>query len=254
MPSMSCGHLTCRRAAGIDRGQSAPGTRALFRLPGSAAGLMSTAPIPTAACPPFRRNSGIRRGRRRRARAGGPAGRLALRRDRRRLGRRARRTAGVRAGAGRPRRLRAARHLARLLGDARDGRHHGDLAAQHAGADHRDGRRHHLGDGLPEIRARLGHALGAVRGRARRARAGDGARAGHRRERARDRDGADRAAVHPGGRAADRSSRRSASPACRRRAAPTRRCCARSIELGVLVLASAGAGAGSRSASAFRAG
>ena len=46
-----------------------------------------------------------------------------------------------------------------------------DLAAQHAGAHDRDGRRHHLGDGLPEIRARLGHALGAVRRRARRARA-----------------------------------------------------------------------------------
>ena len=34
------------------------------------------------------------------------------------------------------------RYLARLLGDARDCRHHGDLAAQHAGADDRDGRRH----------------------------------------------------------------------------------------------------------------
>ena len=129
---------------------------------------------------------------------------MALRRDRRRLGGRARRAPGDDPAPGRPHHLRPARHLARLIGHTRDARHHGDVAAEHAGAGVRDGRRHRLGDGVSQIRARLADARRTVRRGARRARAGDGARTGHRRERARDRSGSDRAPLRAGGRAAAR--------------------------------------------------
>ncbi len=132
-----------------------------------------------------------------------PSGGLPLGLDRRRFGGGTVRTARVRPDAGRTDRLCHPRHLARLLGDARNCRHHGDLAAEHDRAGAGDDRRHDLGDGLPEVRARLGHALGAVRGRPRRARAGDGACDRNRRECARYRDGADRTAVYPGGRTTD---------------------------------------------------
>jgi hypothetical protein len=72
---MSCGHLTCRRAAVIDRSQSRALATPRFPFPWVRRRIDVDRSPPSAAGPPFRRNLGVRRDRRRRAGlAGLPAG------------------------------------------------------------------------------------------------------------------------------------------------------------------------------------